>query len=109
MGANAKTFSGLTGIGDLIVTCTSKHSRNLRAGYLIGKGYTVEEALREVHMVVEGVYATRVAKELSEKYKVSMPICQEAYKILFEGKDCRKAVYDLMTRSRKNETEDSGW
>lgn len=109
MGANAKTFSGLTGIGDLIVTCTSRHSRNLRAGYLIGKGYTVSEALKEVNMVVEGIYATRVAKDLSEKYEVSMPICQEAYKILFEGKDCQKAVYDLMTRSRKNETEDTGW
>lgn len=109
MGANAKTFSGLTGIGDLIVTCTSRHSRNLRAGNLIGKGYSVEEAQKEIKMVVEGISATRVAKELSEKYKVNMPICQEAYKILFEGKDCRKAVYDLMTRSRKHETEDTGW
>jgi glycerol-3-phosphate dehydrogenase (NAD(P)+) len=109
MGANAKTFSGLTGIGDLIVTCTSRHSRNLRAGNLIGMGHSVEEAVKKVRMVVEGISATRVAKELSEKYKVNMPICQEAYKILFEGKDCRKAVYDLMTRSRKNETEDTGW
>jgi glycerol-3-phosphate dehydrogenase (NAD(P)+) len=109
MGANAKTFSGLTGIGDLIVTCTSRHSRNLRAGSLIGMGHSVEEAVKKVRMVVEGISATRVAKELSEKYKVNMPICQEAYKILFEGKDCRKAVYDLMTRSRKNETEDTGW
>jgi glycerol-3-phosphate dehydrogenase (NAD(P)+) len=109
MGANAKTFSGLTGIGDLIVTCTSEHSRNLRAGYLIGKGYSVQEAQNEVKMVVEGISATRAAKELSEKYKVNMPISQEAYKILFEGKDCRKAVYDLMTRSRKHEIEDTGW
>lgn len=109
MGANAKTFSGLTGIGDLIVTCTSKHSRNLRAGYLIGKGYSVEEAQKEIGMVVEGISATRVAKELSEKYKVNMPISQEAYKILFKGKDCKKAVYDLMTRSRKHESEYTGW
>ncbi|MGI6622192.1 MAG: NAD(P)H-dependent glycerol-3-phosphate dehydrogenase [Clostridiaceae bacterium] len=109
MGANSKTFSGLTGIGDLIVTCTSKHSRNLRAGYLIGKGYSVQEAQNEVKMVVEGISATRVAKELSEKYKVNMPISQEAYKILFKGKDCKKAVYDLMTRSRKHESEDTGW
>lgn len=109
MGANAKTFSGLTGIGDLIVTCTSRHSRNLRAGYLIGKGHSVQEAQEEVKMVVEGISATRAVKELSEKYKVNMPISQEAYKILFEGKDCRKAVYDLMTRSRKHEIEDTGW
>jgi glycerol-3-phosphate dehydrogenase (NAD(P)+) len=109
MGANAKTFSGLTGVGDLIVTCTSRHSRNWQAGNLIGKGRSVEEAQKEVRMVVEGVSATRAAKELSEKYKVNMPICQEAYQILFEEKDCKKAVYDLMTRSRKHETEDTGW
>lgn len=109
MGAKAKTFSGLTGIGDLIVTCTSKHSRNWRAGYLIGKGKSVEEAQQEVKMVVEGISATRAAKELSDKYQVSLPICQEAYAILFEGKDCKQAVKDLMTRKRKHETEDTGW
>lgn len=109
MGANAKTFSGLTGIGDLIVTCTSKHSRNWQAGHLIGKGCTVEEAQNEVKMVVEGISATRAARELSERYKVNMPISREAYRILFEGKDCKEAVYDLMTRSRKHETEDTGW
>jgi len=109
MGASPETFAGLTGIGDLIVTCTSNHSRNLRAGRLIGQGYTVEEAQKEVKMVVEGISATRAAKELADKYNVSMPIVQEAYKILFEGKQCKKAVYDLMTRSRKHETEDTGW
>lgn len=109
MGASSKTFAGLTGIGDLIVTCTSNHSRNLRAGRLIGKGYTVKKAQEEVKMVVEGISATRAAKELADKYKVSMPIIQEAYKILFKGKECKKAVYDLMTRSRKHETEDTGW
>ncbi|NLU53703.1 MAG: NAD(P)H-dependent glycerol-3-phosphate dehydrogenase [Clostridiaceae bacterium] len=109
MGAKAKTFSGLTGIGDLIVTCTSRHSRNWQAGNLIGKGYSVKEAQEKVKMVVEGISATRAAMELAEKYKVNMPICSEAYKILFENKDCKKAVYDLMTRSRKHETEDSGW
>lgn len=109
MGANAKTFSGLTGIGDLIVTCTSKHSRNWRAGYLIGKGYTAKEAQDEVKMVVEGISATRAIKELSEKYNVDMPISHEAYEILFNGKDCKTAVYDLMTRSRKHESEDTGW
>jgi len=109
MGANPKTFTGLTGVGDVIVTATSNHSRNLRAGRLIGKGYTAEEAQKEVKMVVEGISATRAAKELADKYKVSMPIVEEAYKILFEGKDCKKAVYDLMTRSRKHESEDTGW
>ena len=109
MGAKAKTFSGLTGIGDLIVTCTSRHSTNWQAGNLIGKGYSVKEAQEKVKMVVEGISATRAAMELAEKYKVNMPICSEAYKILFENKDCKKAVYDLMTRSRKHETEDSGW
>ncbi len=109
MGANSKTFSGLTGIGDLIVTCTSRHSRNWRAGNLIGKGFSVNDAQEEVKMVVEGISATRAAKELSEKYKVNMPISQEAYNILFKGKDCKEAVYDLMTRSRKHESEDTGW
>lgn len=109
MGASSKTFAGLTGIGDLIVTCTSNHSRNLRTGRLIGKGYTVQKAQEEVKMVVEGISATRAAKELADKYKVSMPIIQEAYKILFKGKKCKKAVHDLMTRSRKHETEDTGW
>lgn len=109
MGASSKTFAGLTGIGDIIVTCTSNHSRNLRAGRLIGKGYTVEEAQNEIKMVVEGISATRAAKELADRYNISMPIIQEAYKILFEGKQCKEAVYDLMTRSRKHETEDTGW
>lgn len=109
MGANAKTFSGLTGIGDLIVTCTSRHSRNWRAGNLIGKGYTPEEAVASVKMVVEGISATRAVKGLMDRYQISMPICLEAYRILFEGKDCRKAVYDLMTRRKKHESEDTGW
>jgi glycerol-3-phosphate dehydrogenase (NAD(P)+) len=76
---------------------------------LIGKGYTVEEAQNEIKMVVEGISATRAAKELADRYNISMPIIQEAYKILFEGKQCKEAVYDLMTRSRKHETEDTGW
>ncbi|NLM73741.1 MAG: NAD(P)H-dependent glycerol-3-phosphate dehydrogenase [Clostridiaceae bacterium] len=109
MGAKPNTFSGLTGIGDLIVTCTSRHSRNRRAGYLIGQGYTLEEAQEEVKMVVEGVSACRAAKELADKYQVNMPIIQEAYSILFENKNCRDAVYELMTRSRKHESEDTGW
>ena len=103
MGADAETFSGLSGIGDLIVTCTSMHSRNHRAGILLGKGYTLEETLDEVKMVVEGVNTIRAAYNLSKKYDVSMPITAESYKILFEGKDPKKAVIDLMTRSKTSE------
>lgn len=109
MGANAKTFSGLTGIGDLIVTCTSRHSRNWNAGYLIGKGATLEDAQAQVRMVVEGVSATRAARTLAARVGVSMPIAEEAYHILFENKDAMTAVRDLMTRSRKHETEEPGW
>ena len=103
MGADAETFSGLSGIGDLIVTCTSMHSRNHRAGILLGKGYTLEETLDEVKMVVEGVNTIRAAYNLSKKYDVSMPITAESYKILFEKKDPKQAVIDLMTRSKTSE------
>lgn len=103
MGADRETFAGLSGIGDLIVTCTSMHSRNHRAGILIGKGYSAEEALAEVKMVVEGVNTARAAYELSQKYGVDMPITAEAYKILFEGKQPKCAVYDLMTRTKTTE------
>lgn len=109
MGANAKTFSGLTGIGDLIVTCTSRHSRNWNAGYLIGQGASLEAAQEKVKMVVEGVSATRAARTLASRVGVNMPIADEAYQILFEGKDAMTAVRDLMTRSRKHETEEPGW
>lgn len=98
MGGRIETFSGLTGIGDLIVTCDSMHSRNRRAGILLGQGYSMEEALREVNMVVEGVYSTRSAMELSEKYKVELPIIEQVYKILFEGKNPKEAVANLMLR-----------
>lgn len=103
MGAERETFAGLSGIGDLIVTCTSVHSRNHRAGILLGKGYTLKEALAEVQMVVEGVNTAKAAYNLSKKYNVSMPITEEAYKILFEGKDPKISVYDLMTRSKTTE------
>ena len=106
MGAKVSTFAGLTGIGDLIVTCTSMHSRNRRAGILIGKGKTAEEAMREVDMVVEGVYATKEAYKLAKKYNVEMPITQEVYSVLFEGKPVKSTVYDLMTRGKKNEIDD---
>ncbi|MBR5270833.1 MAG: NAD(P)H-dependent glycerol-3-phosphate dehydrogenase [Clostridia bacterium] len=103
MGAKEETFMGLSGIGDLIVTCTSMHSRNRRAGILIGKGKTLKETLDEVHMVVEGVNTATAAYELSKKYNVEMPIVEEAYKILFENKNPREAVNMLMTREKKGE------
>lgn len=105
MGAKAETFSGLAGIGDLIVTCTSMHSRNRRAGILIGQGQTLEETLESVHMVVEGVRTASAAYALSEKYGIDMPIVQEAYTVLFEGKSAREALRDLMLRQKKNEAE----
>lgn len=107
MGGKAQTFSGLTGIGDLIVTCTSMHSRNRRAGILIGQGKSVEEALREVKMVVEGVATTKPAYELGKRYGVSMPITEEAYNVLFEGKNPKQAVVDLMMRNKKHEIEEA--
>ena len=106
MGAKTSTFAGLSGIGDLIVTCTSMHSRNRRAGILIGQGKTKDEAMSEVNMVVEGVYATKEAYKLSKKHNVEMPITQEIYSILFEGKSAEDAVFDLMTRSKRDEIDD---
>ena len=103
MGAKPETFAGLSGVGDLIVTCTSMHSRNHRAGILLGKGYSLNEALDEIQMVVEGVNTIGAAYNLSKKYDVSMPITSESYKILFEGKDPKHAVIDLMTRSKTAE------
>ncbi|GMQ56942.1 NAD(P)H-dependent glycerol-3-phosphate dehydrogenase [Vallitalea sediminicola] len=103
MGADEQTFSGLSGIGDLIVTCTSMHSRNRRAGILIGKGYSLQEALDEVKMVVEGVYTAKAAFDLSKKYQVEMPIIREVNEVLFKGKDTKKAVEDLMIRDKKIE------
>ncbi|QNU68323.1 NAD(P)H-dependent glycerol-3-phosphate dehydrogenase [Ruminiclostridium herbifermentans] len=105
MGGKADTFSGLTGVGDLIVTCTSMHSRNRRAGILIGQGKSVQQALEEVNMVVEGVATTKPAYELAKRLGVSMPITNEAYDVLYKGKDPRKAVGDLMTRDKKNEMQ----
>ena len=101
MGARAETFYGLSGIGDLIVTCASVHSRNRKAGYLMGKGYTMQEAMDEVKMVVEGVYSARAAKSLAEKYQVEMPIIEEVNKVLFEDKPAADAVRDLMLRDKK--------
>lgn len=107
MGASAQTFSGLSGIGDLIVTCTSMHSRNRRAGILIGKGKSPEEAQKEVGMVVEGVRTCRAAYELALKMDVEMPIVAEAYRVLFENEDPCEAVKNLMGRAKKHESEKS--
>ncbi len=98
MGGRAETFSGLTGIGDLIVTCESMHSRNRRAGILLGQGKSMEEAMKEVDMVVEGVYSAKSAIELAQKYEVELPIIEQVYQVLFEGKDPKEAVSELMLR-----------
>lgn len=105
MGANPLTFSGLTGVGDLVVTCTSKHSRNWRAGYKLGQGKSLEVILEEMGMVVEGVKTTKAAYELAKIHQVEMPITNELYKVLFEGKDAKDAVEELMGRVRKHEME----
>ncbi|MCD7841521.1 MAG: NAD(P)H-dependent glycerol-3-phosphate dehydrogenase [Lachnospiraceae bacterium] len=98
MGGHFETFCGLTGIGDLIVTCASMHSRNRRAGILLGQGYTMEEAMKEVNMVVEGVYSAKSAVALARKYGVELPIIEQVNKVLFEGKDPKEAVSALMLR-----------
>lgn len=103
LGGKSETFLGLTGMGDLIVTCTSIHSRNRRAGFLIGQGKTTEEASNEVGMVVEGIKACRAFYELKEKENIEMPITDTLYKILFENKDPKEATLELMNREKKNE------
>lgn len=109
MGGAAETLSGLTGIGDLIVTCESRHSRNRKAGMLIGQGKTLEEALSEVQMVVEGVNTARAAKRLAEKYEVSMPIIEAVNRVLFEGKSAGDAVRELMVRDKRIENTRLEW
>lgn len=109
MGGKIETFTGLTGIGDLIVTCASRHSRNRKAGYLIGQGKTMQEAMDEVKMVVEGVYSAKAAARLAEKYGVSMPIVSEVNRVLFEGKDPAQAVDDLMLRESRSENGSLKW
>lgn len=109
MGADPYTFAGLAGTGDLIVTCASRHSRNRRAGYLIGQGYTCDEAMEEVRMVVEGVYSARAALALAEKYDVEMPIVEQVNRILFDGCSALEAMRALMSRAAKDEYEDSCW
>jgi len=106
MGANPLTFAGLTGIGDLIVTCTSVHSRNWRAGHLLGKGKTLNEVLDSMGMVVEGVRTTKAAYQLAKKYDVNMPITFALYDVLFDGKNPKDSVDVLMARGRTHEMED---
>ena len=106
MGAKQETFGGLTGMGDLIVTCTSMHSRNRRAGILIGQGKTPDEVRAEIGMVIEGINTCQAAKHLADKLKVEMPIINEAYAVLFEGKPAKEAAPALMGRDKKHETED---
>ncbi|MBQ0042318.1 MAG: NAD(P)H-dependent glycerol-3-phosphate dehydrogenase [Lachnospiraceae bacterium] len=103
MGGKFETFMGLSGIGDLIVTCASMHSRNRRAGILIGQGHTMKEAMDEVKMVVEGVYSAKAAKGLADKYGVELPIIEQINLILFEDKPAADAVRDLMIRDKKVE------
>ena len=105
MGARYETFTGLSGIGDLIVTCTSMHSRNRRAGILIGQGKSPEEAQAEVNMVVEGVKTAKAVKYLSEKYNVEMPISEAAYDVLFGNMPVRECAPALMQRAMKSEIE----
>lgn len=107
LGGHKETFAGLAGVGDLIVTCTSMHSRNRRAGILIGQGNSPEQALREVGAVVESYYATRSAKELADKVGIEMPITEQAYQVLYEGKRPSLVVEQLMTREKKHEIESS--
>ena len=109
MGGRIETFGGLSGIGDLIVTCASMHSRNRRAGILIGKGYTMEEAMKEVKMVVEGVYSAKAAMELAKKYDKPMPIVEQVNAVLFEGKPAGEAVKELMLRDRRKEDAGLTW
>lgn len=109
MGGRIETFNGLTGIGDLIVTCASVHSRNRKAGFLIGQGKTMQEAMDEVKMVVEGVYSAKAAMTLSRKYHISMPIVEEVNAVLFEDKPAKEALADLMLRDKKIENPELPW
>ena len=109
LGARKETFAGLTGVGDLIVTCTSMHSRNRRAGILIGQGKTPQQAMKEVGAVVEGYYAAKSAWELCQKQGVEMPILQAAYEVLYKNVPAAEAVRELLKRNKKAEAEDPGW
>lgn len=106
LGARSETFSGLSGVGDLIVTCTSMHSRNRRAGILIGEGNKIEDAIEEVGMVVEGMKTTKSAHKLGKKHGIEMPITSELYNLLYNQADVKRSVSNLMLREKKHEMED---
>lgn len=109
LGGNIETVAGLSGIGDLIVTCTSKHSRNRNAGYLIGQGKSYQEAMDEVKMVVEGVYSAKAAMALAKEHNISMPIVEAVNDVLFEGADAREASMRLLMRDRTKESQNLEW
>ena len=109
LGGTRRTFGGLAGMGDLIVTCTSMHSRNNRAGILIGQGKTVRQAMEEVGAVVEGYYAAESIQQLAAREQVDMPICRCAYEVLYQGKAARDVVSELMTRAKKDELLETTW
>lgn len=109
MGAKRETFAGLAGVGDLIVTCTSMHSRNRRAGILIGQGVPPQEAMKQVGAVVEGYYAAKSAWELAQKHDVVMPITQAAYRLLYEGENAVDTLHALMSRQKTCEVEGAAW
>ena len=109
MGGKIETFGGLSGIGDLIVTCASVHSRNRKAGVLIGQGMSMEDAMKEVNQVVEGVYSAKAAMKLAEKYGVSMPIVEQVNKVLFENKTVHEGLADLMSRDKTSEVSVDDW
>lgn len=109
MGGKMETFAGLSGFGDLFVTCTSKHSRNWNAGYLIGQGKSMEEAIRQVGQVVEGINSAKAALALARKYNVEMPIVEQINMVLFEGKTAMDALNDLLNRDRRIEYKTLEW
>ena len=109
MGGKYETFAGLSGMGDLMVTCTSKHSRNRNAGFLIGQGKTAKEAMTEVNQTVEGVFCARAAYKLGQKYQVELPIVEQVNKVLFEEKPAKEAIYDLLIRQKTEEHSALSW
>ncbi len=109
LGGTRRTFGGLAGMGDLIVTCNSLHSRNNRAGMLIGQGKTVQEAMDEMGAVVEGYYAAESIHQLAEREGIEMPLCNAIYEVLYQGKEVREVVGELMNRAKKDELLETTW
>ena len=105
LGAKTETFGGLSGIGDLIVTCSSEHSRNRRCGVLIGQGMSADEAMKKIEMVVEGYPSTKVAHELAQEYRIYMPITERVYRVLYENEDPEKMIHELMALPKRHESE----